>query len=60
MTKSIEAVVLEDVIGELIFRLHDHPVTLCGSRIHPDVLDAFQSDLEQALRTARRRQEGGF
>ena len=58
MTKNIETVVLEDVIGELIFRLHDHPVTLGGSRIHPDVLDAFQYDLEQALIVARRRQKG--
>ncbi len=54
--KSIQEISLEDVVGELIFRLHDQPATLCGGRIHPDVLDAFQNDLEKALTVARRRQ----
>lgn len=55
--KSSKPVQLEDIVGELIFRLHDRPATLGGSRINPDVLDAFQNDLEQALKVARRRQD---
>lgn len=56
VTKNSRSISLEDVVGELIFRMHDHPVTLGGSRIHPDVLDAFQHDLEHALASARDRQ----
>lgn len=55
--KSSEPIQLEDIVGELIFRLHDRPTTLGGSRVNPDVLDAFQNDLEQALKVARRRQD---
>lgn len=54
--KNNSPVPLEDVVGELIFRLHDHPAMLGGSRVNPDVLDAFQNDLEHALTVAKRRQ----
>lgn len=54
--KHNQPLALENVVGELIFRLHDQPLTLDGCQINPDVLYAFQNDLEQALAVARRRQ----